>query len=848
LNDASAGKLAFRDGSSDLLTVQKGTGNAYIKGTISTSSIGASITGTPKSDSDAVVLTNQANAADMADTRVSLSFKQWYYDSSSPAAAHMAKFTAGAESDWTATASSQNAYLGFNVANGGTLTERIRITSGGNVGIGTNAPEAKLSVAGGVVIQEDLTVGGASSTGARAVTIRSGDNTAALSVTSTGGTATATVQAANSTAQVAVRAGAGQDAKLTLTQGSTAFSLLHRGSDNTFAVNDGTNDVFTVAHSTSDATLRGGLTVGGGPGARAITVKSTNGSAALEVSAASSGTASISATAATGQNSKVVFASGSSKFELVNDAASDKLKITDGSSELLSIARNGGALHAKGALTVGTGSAAAAATIKSTGGAATLSVVSSASTATALISSAAGSDASLALQQGATSFKIINRAASSKLVFTDGANDLLSISRTNGGVATRGDVTVGGSTSSGAKAISVTSSDGAASVAVQSGGASAASMSITAPSGQDASLTLTESTGKSWHLKSDATNNALKIGEGSNDWLSIADNGAAIFSGDLTTEGNLAVGTDTSLGTKQLYLKSPDDLAKLTVTGAEAKMIVEATGSAADAVITVKAQSGRSAGLTLQELSGGATFYLINDGANDMFKIRDATNNLLTMAAGSGDMSLRGGLNVKSGKLVVDSTSGYVGVHGTPSVAMHVNGSMKVESGDFTVSAGQDKATLFVQHESGFIGVNNYAPSEAIHVKGNVKIEPDAAGRGGHLFANKGAVHFRYNNAAQGAIDREYYMASSQGVTLPTDTRSTCTSNCAPKASRLYIIRNKSGSGTIIVSASVSVPIRKNGAAGDMNAGAAMSLLPNGMAYCAFDTAETRYDCWTWNE
>ena len=118
-------------------------------------------------------------------------------------------------------------------------------------------------------------------------------------------------------------------------------------------------------------------------------------------------------------------------------------------------------------------------------------------------------------------------------------------------------------------------------------------------------------------------------------------------------------------------------------------------------------------------------------------------------------------MNVKSGKFVVDSTTGYVGVWASnPSVQLHVNGSMKVDNGDFTVGSGK----LFVSHTTGYIGVNNYAPSEAIHVKGNVKIEPDASGNGGHLFATKGAVHFKYSNAATGSVDREYYMATRTGV------------------------------------------------------------------------------------
>ena len=79
-----------------------------------------------------MVLTNRVNAADMANTRVSLTFKQYYYDATTPAPVVMAKMTAGTETNWTSTSSTQDGYLALRVAQNGVVTERVRVTSGGS--------------------------------------------------------------------------------------------------------------------------------------------------------------------------------------------------------------------------------------------------------------------------------------------------------------------------------------------------------------------------------------------------------------------------------------------------------------------------------------------------------------------------------------------------------------------------------------------------------------------------------------------------------------------------------------------------------------------------------------------
>jgi hypothetical protein len=102
--------------------------------------------GTVKANTDMLELTNSGNATDMDATTSSILFNQYYYDATTPAVADSARITVGTEQDWTSTATTQDSYMSFNTALDGALSEKMRISSDGKVGIGTVFPSGNLSV------------------------------------------------------------------------------------------------------------------------------------------------------------------------------------------------------------------------------------------------------------------------------------------------------------------------------------------------------------------------------------------------------------------------------------------------------------------------------------------------------------------------------------------------------------------------------------------------------------------------------------------------------------------------------------------------------------------------------
>ena len=105
-------------------------------------------TGSATGNKDILTITNDANASSMTATETSILFNQWYYDGSSPAVADAGRISIGTEGNWTSTGSTQDAYMALETALNGTVTENVRITSAGLVGINNTDPGSLLDVRG----------------------------------------------------------------------------------------------------------------------------------------------------------------------------------------------------------------------------------------------------------------------------------------------------------------------------------------------------------------------------------------------------------------------------------------------------------------------------------------------------------------------------------------------------------------------------------------------------------------------------------------------------------------------------------------------------------------------------
>ena len=92
--------------------------------------------GTATADTDIFSLTNSGNAAAMTNTRTSILFRQYYYNAATPAAVDAGRITVGTETDWTSTASTQDAYMAFGVAVDGVVTQKMKIPASAAISIG----------------------------------------------------------------------------------------------------------------------------------------------------------------------------------------------------------------------------------------------------------------------------------------------------------------------------------------------------------------------------------------------------------------------------------------------------------------------------------------------------------------------------------------------------------------------------------------------------------------------------------------------------------------------------------------------------------------------------------------
>ena len=125
-----------------------GSGSLYIN---TSGGFYRSKTGTLKATTDFLEFNNTANAVDMDGTGTGILFKQNYYDAATPGLVDSGRIAVITETDWTSTAATQDSYMSFQLVNGGSLAEKVRITSDGYVGINNPNPTTSLVVSGGQI-------------------------------------------------------------------------------------------------------------------------------------------------------------------------------------------------------------------------------------------------------------------------------------------------------------------------------------------------------------------------------------------------------------------------------------------------------------------------------------------------------------------------------------------------------------------------------------------------------------------------------------------------------------------------------------------------------------------------
>ena len=138
------------DGANNQLITDDGDGTVTSEAQLTFDGDVLAITGTGSatSNKDILTITNDGNASSMTATETSILFNQFYYDGSSPAVADAGRISIGTEGNWTSTTSTQDSYLALETALNGTVTENLRITSAGLVGINNTDPGSLLDVRG----------------------------------------------------------------------------------------------------------------------------------------------------------------------------------------------------------------------------------------------------------------------------------------------------------------------------------------------------------------------------------------------------------------------------------------------------------------------------------------------------------------------------------------------------------------------------------------------------------------------------------------------------------------------------------------------------------------------------
>ena len=152
-------------------------GSVNIYGQQTTNIVGAgAVTGT----FNLLSINNTANAVAMTATGTAIVFNQYYYDATTPAAADAGRIAMVTEGNWTSTASTQDAYMSFETALDGTVTQKAAISSKGVLSIGSGTIDT--TAAAVQTIFNGTAPSGAVTNGIEIYAQDSGDSTSTLAI------------------------------------------------------------------------------------------------------------------------------------------------------------------------------------------------------------------------------------------------------------------------------------------------------------------------------------------------------------------------------------------------------------------------------------------------------------------------------------------------------------------------------------------------------------------------------------------------------------------------------------------------------------------------------------------
>jgi len=710
-----------------------------------------SVAGTVKADNDVHTVVNKINAADMDGTRSTTRFSLYTYPDMSEITA--ATMTVGCETDMDSSAATHDGYIDFHTGENGAIAHAARITSNGYVGVGTVTPSARLEVIGNAIVDGNVAAGclAGSCSGARIMSITSSGST---SMALTGSRAVLNMSSTSAASSLDVTASTeGHVSRFDLFAGpSFSYSLISNRTLGGFAiVTEAVQPVLHINTSNSVVTIYGDLSVGTAPGRdNTMSLLSDNADASVDIiSTTSSAGVTIFSAAGISPAIQLIEGSGTS-YDMSFHAASSEFRLASGGSNYITTDTLGRVAfqNMNSGLTFGGGSMM----INSTGATASLAVNSSIGGSLLHLSSVNGSSSTVLLGEGPRSFELSNDIASHALKLSTNTFTLLSVSNVSGDILIPAGLNISSLSTSGPSALNVHSAGKAAAFDVSSGGSSAATVSVTSPSGH-ARLHLQKSN-HSWDIVNNGTTDALQVGSNSNKvWLSIGTSGEAVFNQDLTSEGNLIIGGNDVSGPRSVSITSKTGNATLGVTAGTYGMVeVSANSPAADAMVTIKAANTRDAALKFQH--GSNTVTLKAHGVTDSFVIGSSTD-WFRLSNNTGNVMIPGALAVGTDKLYVDSTTGFVGVGTTsPQVPLHVYGETgcKVSKGNSTtafqvLSSSSSKLggyMLSVDTNNSRVGIGTASPSESLDIYGgSLKIE-EFYPQMGDIDVHSGAIHLSY--------------------------------------------------------------------------------------------------------